>query len=387
MRKTNLTIVNGCLASYPHGGGHWSAFMQYVLGLLDLNQNLFWLEILNSSGNPETDKRLIDVFFRRFIKYGMGGRSAILLNMRENSPTLDNGKVFGLNKTRVQRFINDTEILWNFCCTIRNPLLGLFRNSLKAVIDLDPGILQISDIEWNLGINDHDVFFTVGSKINDTDCKVPTLGKKWHTFYPPIFLPIWNVTDNQELGAPFTSITQWTWGEYWYMDEVLSLSKRDAYLKYLATPIICQYPFELAANIHPRDRTGDREKLKLNGWKLIHPHIVTKTIQSYQRYIQYSRGEFSCAKPIYAQLRTGWFSDRSAAFLASGRPVIAEDTGFGDYIPVGRGLIRFDCMDEVKEAVERVNKDYVNHKKAARQIANEFLDSRLILTKILDLCN
>jgi hypothetical protein len=197
---------------------------------------------------------------------------------------------------------------------------------------------------------------------------------------------MWNFAPDPGRKTPFSSVTHWTWGELWLQDRVLSISKRDAYLRYLELPQRTMRPFELAANIHPEDQTGDRELLCSHGWKLVDPWQVAVSPQAYQNYIARSRAEISCPKPIYRELKSGWFSDRSAAYLASGRPVLAEDTGFSDHFPTGEGLLMFHDLSEAIVGVADIDANYERHRRAAREFAEEFLDSRRSLETMLAAC-
>jgi hypothetical protein len=167
---------------------------------------------------------------------------------------------------------------------------------------------------------------------------------------------------------------------------VLSISKRDAYLRYLDLPRRAGRPFQLAANIHPDDPTPDRALLRDHGWSLVEAHRVAPSPAHYRDYIASSRAEVCCPKPIYRELRTGWFSDRSAAFLASGRPVAAEETGWTDLLPTGAGLLPFRTAEEAAQAVAEIDADYARHSRAARAIAEEHLDARQTLSAMLVAC-
>jgi hypothetical protein len=375
----------GSFAGYPQGGGHWSCFLQYLFGLDALGHDVFWLEVLDSCGNPERDQRLIDVFFKRFKKYGFKDRCALLLyDQHVAEPTLESARVYGMSKNRLREIIQNADLLWNFACGLRQPLLSLFRR--RVLIDVDPGHVQVSALTVDMGIHDHHAFLSVGTKLHDADCKVPTLGVKWHRFVPFVFLPIWDVAPDPGEDAPLTSVTQWTWEQLWVDDRVLSVSKRDAYLGYLTLPQKTTRPFELAANIHRRDDTGDRDLLRSHGWRLVDPHRVAASPAHYQRYIKRSRGEFQCPKPIHKWLRTGWFSDRSSCYLATGRPVLAEDTGFSDHLPTGRGLLAFNNREEALAGVAEIDGNYDMHMRAARELAEEYLTSRKWLPSMLSAC-
>jgi hypothetical protein len=375
----------GSFARYPRGGGHWSCFLQYLFGLDSLGHDVFWLEVLDSCGNRARDQRLIDVFLKRFEKYGFKDRCAVLLyDQHITEPTLDNSSIYGMSKSRLREIIRDTDLLWNFACGLQQPLLSLFKR--RVLIDGDPGHLQESALVREMGIHDHDVFLTAGMKIYDADCSVPALGLNWHRFSQFVYLPMWDVAPEPGEDAPFTSVTQWTWEQLWMDGRVLSVSKRDAYLGYVTLPQKTTRPFELAANIHRRDDTGDRELLRSHGWRLVDPHRVAGSPAHYQRYIKRSRGEFQCPKPIHKCLRTGWFSDRSACYLATGRPVLAEDTGFGEHLPTGRGLLTFRSLEEALAGIAEIDGNYGKHMRAARELAEEYLDSKKWLPIMLAAC-
>jgi hypothetical protein len=350
-----------------------------------LGHDVFWLEVLDSCGNREREQRSIDLFFKRFQKYGFKDRCALLLyDQHVAEPGLETAHAYGLSKDRIREIVRDADMLWNFGCALRQPLLSLFRR--RVLIDGDPGHLQESALMCDVGIHDHDIFLTAGMKVHDADCGVPTLGLKWHRFNQFVYLPMWDIAPDPGGDAPITSVTHWTWEYLEREGRTLSVSKRDAYLKYLTLPQKTLRPFELAANIHPKDATGDRELLLAHGWKLVNPHRVASSPAHYQRYIKRSRGEFQCPKPIHKCLRTGWFSDRSASYLATGRPVLAEDTGFSEHLPTGRGLLAFNSLEEALAGVAEIDGNYQKHMRAARELAEEYLDSKKWLPIMLAAC-
>ncbi len=386
MSRLRIVLADGgSLVNYPRGGGYWSFLLQYFFGLRALEQDVFWLEVLPSSGNAACDERRIGRFMHRFQRYGFINRFAVLLYDRTvTAPTLDDTHAYGLTRNRVREIVRDADLLWNFACGLREPLLSLFKR--RVLIDGDPGHLQVSALTQNMDIENHHVFLTVGTKIHDFDCEVPTFGLKWQPFIQFVYLPLWQAAPDPGRDAPFTSITEWTWEELWANNRVLSVSKRDAYLRYIDLPKRSRRPFEMAANIDPEDRTGDRELLQEQRWKLVHPHSIARTPGAYRRYIRRSRAEFLCPKPIHSMLRTGWFSDRSACYLASGRPVLMENTGLGNHLPIGEGLLTFSNIDEAVEKVAEIDADYVRHAHAARALAEEFMDSGKCLRAMLSAC-
>ena len=374
----------GSFPSYPQGGGHWSCFLQYLFGLNALGHDVFWLEVLRSCGNRSRDQRLIDIFFKRFERYGFKDRCALLLHEEHiTEPTLEAADAFGMSKSRIREIARDADLLWNFACGLPQPLLSMFKR--RVLIDGDPGHLQVSATS-DMGIHDHHAFLSAGTKLHDADCEVPTLGVTWHRFIQFVFLPLWDVAPDPGEDASFSSVTHWTWEELQLQGRALSVSKRDAYLRYIDLPERTGRPFELAANIHPLDTTGDRELVLKMGWKLVNPYRVARSPSTYQNYIKKSRAEFSCAKPIHRELKTGWFGDRSAAYLASGRPVLAEDTGFSDHLPTGRGLLSFNDLEQAVAGVTEIDRNYPQHMRAAREIAEEYLSSEKWLPFMLSAC-
>lgn len=372
------------LARYPEGGGHWSCFLQYFLGLKALGHDVYWLEVLQATGDASRDAGLSDCYFDLMGRFGLKDRSFLVLKDPGQELTLKNARFIGTSHVQAAAIMKSADILWNFACSLRKPFLSDFKN--RVLVDVDPGHLQVSSLMRDMDLLDHEYFLSVGAKINDTDCEIPTLGVAWESFMPVLYLPMWNVRKAKRPGAPFTSVTQWNWGELHFKGRVLSVSKRDAYLPYARIPLSVAVPFEIAANIGGHDPENDRGLLSDNGWHIVDPHLVCGSPALYQEYISNALAEFSCAKPIYRTLKTGWFSDRSAAFLASGRPVAAEDTGFSEKIPAGKGLIVFRDSEEAIEGVREIVADYDRHCACARELAEEHFDHRRCLPRMLAAC-
>jgi hypothetical protein len=391
-----IVLGNSSLARYPRGGGHWTVRLQYLLGLRDLGHDVVLLELLLASGEPARDEQRIETFFRRLGSYGLEDCGALLLfeqtkdanggkvRMDDIHQDIDAARSYGRSRERVKEAIRNADMLWNDCCGIRQPLLGMFRH--RVLLDLDPGHLQISALDWDMDIHHHQAFLSVGAKVGEPDCDVPTLGVTWHTFTPFVYLPLWEVSPDPGLERPFTSVTHWSWGELSWKGRALSLAKRDGYLPYAELPERSGRAFELAVRFDPSDTTGDREQLLAHGWGLADPWEVAASPPAYQAYIAASRAEISCPKPIFRELNTGWFSDRSACYLASGRPVLAHETGFSDRLPTGTGLLSFRNMDEAVRGVAEIDAHYSDHMRAARRLAEEFLDSRRCLGRMLSAC-
>ena len=350
--------------------------------------DVFVLDVLRSTGERSSDERRVKRFFQRLGRFGLRDHAAVLLHTTgaNDRPALELDVLYGSDESRVLRIARSADLLWNLCGSLGPPLRRLFRR--RVLIDTDPGVYQLSALQWDMGIDDHEVLLTVGTKINDADCEVPRLGRRWYPFRPFVHLPLWPVSELPAGRPPLTSVTTWRWGDevFSWRGRELTTSKREAYLRYIDLPRQVGARFTLAANIHPLDQTGDRELLLDRGWSLVHPERVARTPLLYRRFIERSLAEFCCCKPIYSALRTGWFSDRSACYLAAGRPVLCEETGFSDHLPAGEGLLAFADEQEAAAAVREVAVAPGRHARAARLLAEEFFTAEQNLLAMLDRC-
>jgi len=389
-----IILGNGTLARYPQGGGHWMVRLQYLLGLRQLGHDPYLLALLSSTGARDRDEARIASFFSRLREYALDDRAMLLLFSDKDAPRdLASATAYGRSLQEIKALIASADLLWNDCSAVLQPLLSEFKH--RVMIDLDPGLLQASieqkrqeapnELTWERDIFDHHAYLSVGSNLNHRDCGVPTLGLRWTPFVPFAYLPMWPAPSPAPAEAPFTSVTHWNWdGALPWKNQFLSFSKRDAYLRYLDLPVRTGRAFELAANLYADDGTGDAALLTGHGWRLADPWQVSNSPAAYQRYIAGSRAEIACPKPVYRQLRTGWFSDRSVCYLASGRPVLAEDTGFSRYLPTGHGLLTFTTMEEAVAAVAEIDANYAHHSRAARELAHAHLDSQTCLQMMLE---
>jgi hypothetical protein len=385
-----IVLGSGRLINYQQGGGHWAWFLQYPFGLRALGHDVFWIELMASSGDRGRDQTLVRDFFQRLASYGLDRECALLLfngnaDGNVDVQSLEQCELFGRSRADLVEIIRSADLLLNFCCVVRPPLLSMFKR--RVLLDFDPGHLQVSALSWDLAFREHHVLLTIGARLHAPDCAVPTLGLSWRTFEPLVYLPMWELAPDPGPQAPFTSVTQWTWEELAWQGRCISVSKRAAYLEYLDLPRLADRPFELAANIGAADPTGDRQLLQDHGWRVADPHRVSASPTQYQQYIRGSRAEFMCAKPIHVAMKTGWFSDRSIAYLASSRPVLAQETGFSERLPTGRGLLGFRDMREAVVGAAEIDGNYAKHSRAARELAEAFFDSRKCLTGLLAACD
>ena len=231
----------------------------------------------------------------------------------------------------------------------------------------------------------HDAFVTIGENIGQTDCVIPTCGLEWVTTPQPVIVEDWSPASNG--GRAFTSVVSWR-GPYGPIEhEGRSYGLRvHEFRKFVTLPGRTGMPFEIALDIHP-DETNDLSLLDDEAWRVVDPRVVAGDPWSYRSYIQASRAEFMVAKNMYVDTRSGWFSDRSICYLASGRPVLAQDTGLVDHYPGGDGLVLYDSLEEAVAGVERITRDPRRHSHAAREIAVECFDSDKVLKGLADRLN
>ena len=343
-----------------------------------------WLAVFDSRGDRNRAQHLIDIFFERMRLYGLDSRCAVLVHASEPTPTFRTTEAYGMSKPEIQELIKSSDLLWNYCFSLKAPFLSDFKR--RVLIDLDPGLLQVSGLTKDIGMDSHDLFLTVGSKVHDPDCLVPTLGVTWHRFPPVVHLPMWEVTTVPP-NAAFTTITAWNYGTITYEGRDFSLGKRDAYFDMVELPQRTRLTFELAANIDPDVEAEDLDLFQQHGWRVVHPYKVAGSPSDYQHYISQSRAEICCPKPIYCDMRTGWLSDRSSAYLASGRPVLMRETGISDHYPTGMGLITYGDFSEAVTGACSIDANYVRQCKAARDFAEEFLDLKRCLEAMLAVCD
>jgi hypothetical protein len=288
----------------------------------------------------------------------------------------------GLSRAEVEKLAPDIDLLVNPSGAFQlKSVLGAVRR--RMYLDGDPGYTQIWQEQYGVDMNlrGHDVYVTVGLNLGKPDCPFSTCGLHWETTLPPVVLTEWATTAPP--GAVYSTVAEWRgfkpveWRGVWYGQ------KADEFRRVIELPRRVSVPLEICLSIHPDE--ADRATLEQHGWRLTSPRRHAATPDTYRNYIFSSRGEFTCVKQGYAAGRTGWFSDRSACYLAAGRPVIVQDTGIGSYVPTGTGLLTFIDIDSAAEAIERVERDYARHATAAAAFAREYLDSDRVLARLLQL--
>jgi hypothetical protein len=364
-------LLSGMVAGDPHQGGASWAVLQYFVGLSDLGHEVMLVEpVPVAELEPESE---VAAYFRSLPF--LGGNAALLGERSE--------RTVGASYSELLEFARSADLLLNVSGMLRDERL-LETAPVRAFLDLDPGFNQVWHATGtNMGFDLHTHCVSVGVRIGAEDCPIPTLGRDWIPTLPPVALGHWPVQDLEPSRDAFTTVGHWrSYGSIEHGG--VHYGQRAHSLRGLVDlPRRSEVRFELALGIHP-DEVDDLRTLRANGWVLLDPDQVAGSPSAYASFVRGSRGELCVAKSGYVASRSGWFSDRSACYLASGRPVVAQDTGFGDALPIGEGLLRFDDAEEAAAAIAVVEADPGRHARAARWLAEEILDARKVLPRLLE---
>lgn len=380
-----MTIFLGCgfAAKYLEGGGNFSVPLQWMLGLRRLKLDAIWLELLPATDDPAADQARISNFQRRLRTHGLAGRYCLLYQKPAASAhELDAIHCIGMSKRALFDRLAGPNALLNLSYSIHPPFLLQFER--RIFCDLDPSEIFYWMTKMELGQSSHDEFWTIGLNVNGSDCQLPKSSLRWRTFYPLADTRLLQRQRRPRL-SKFTTIGQWYWsGAVEVAGEFPDLSKRVMFEPYLDLPArIPKAHFELAMNISPDD--PERGRLQQLGWHVVDPHRVARTPNAYRRYMTRALAEFTAIKGVDVAWQTGWLSDRAAAFLALGRPVITEDTGAAKYLPRENGFRFVRNIDEAEIAVKEVLRDWPKLSKQGRECALEVFDSTKNLRTILNL--
>lgn len=369
-----------------------------MLGLRRLKLDAIWLEILSSSGDARVDRAKIDHFRRQLREHGLARRYCLLFQKAgTHGQDLAGVDCIGISKRELLARLAGPNTLLNLSYSIHPPLLLKFER--RVFCDLDPGEIFYWMTKLELGQSTHHEFWTIGLNVNGKDCKLPRAVAagvspasadsrpplqriRWKTFYPLVDTLLVRKRPRPRI-AKFTTIGQWYWDGLVEVDgEFPDLSKKHAFEKYLnLSKRVPMAKFELAMNINPDDR--ERERLQRRGWSIVDPHRVARTPGRYRRYLASALAEFTGIKGVDVAWRTGWLSDRAAAFLATGRPVVTEDTGAAKYLPAESGFRFVENLDQAESAIRGVLKDWSDQSRRARECAVEVFDSARNLKRIL----
>lgn len=374
-------IVLGYIVRGPLGGLAWH-HLQYPMGLASLGHDVYFLEDSDnypSCYDPVRDVTDTDPTYglrfttRAFEKVGLGSRWAYhdAHTSSWHGPCAD----------KIHEMCLTADLVLNISGV--NPLRPWLEEiPARALIDTDPAFTQIRHLTDPVARNfalQHTVFFSFGENVGRSKNAVPDDGLRWEPTRQPVILDAWPVTAGPVNGM-FTTVMQW--GSYQSREYkgIYYGMKSDSFGPYLDLPEKAGRLLELAIG----SPSAPRALLNKKGWSVRNPLDPTRNPWTYQRYLQHSKAEFTVAKHGYVISRCGWFSERSAAYLASGRPIVVQDTAFSNYLPTGTGVMAFNTPEEALAGIEQVGSRYEFHCKAAREIAEEYFDARKVLSHLID---
>lgn len=360
----DVVLVAGALANKPNnGGGVWER-LSWVVGLRRLGFDAYFVE----QAGPAAD---VEWFRASVAAFGLSDR-ATLLDAKDEP-------MIGLPLP------NSAALLVNLSGHLTRPeAIGRARRT--AYVDVDPGFTQLwhTDAAVAFTLPKHDAYFTIGENIGRPSCTLPTCGVEWRPTRQPVVLDDWPAAVPTEPGR-FTTVASWRgpFGPVVHSGRTLGLKVHE-FRGVIDLPRRTPFDFELALDIHPAD-AADRESLLANGWRLTDPRTVAGDAAAFRSYVRESPAEFSVAQGVYVGTNCGWFSDRTVRYLASGRPCLVQDTGFGRWLPIGEGIVAFRTPVEAADGARQIVANYTKHAKAARAVAEEFFDSDKVIGRLLEI--
>lgn len=375
-----LAIVMGFIGKLPVAGMSFYN-LHYIAGLHALGYDVHYIERQNKPDeyyNPDTNAMTDQPSYALdYLKYLLP-RSGIteghfsLIDREQNC--------HGSDWSSLRDALNCADFLLTLC----DPAWfdELERCSRRAFVDGDPLFTQAQMINGQTikanALEHYDTLFTYGTRMGAADCTIPAVGRQWIPTRPVVATKLWDATPPPN-SAPVTALLHWAAGSDVNYNGRIYGHKNREFERFIELPKRSRQPFALAVG-------GDapRARLRENGWNLVNPLDATRTIEAYQGFIVGSRADFGIAKHAYVASRSGWFSDRSTCYLAAGRPVLHQDTGCGDWLPTGEGVFLFSDVEDVLEALNRLDADYDRHAQAARRIAEEHFEAATVIGHMLD---
>lgn len=371
---TRVVLATHWVTMYPRAGGHFWVFLQYADALRRVGCDVWWLEELPTGLDPAQERARVAELIGRLRPHRLGDH---LIAYRRSDRAGGAPSYLNLPRAQAERVLGGAELLLNFHYALPAEVHGRFRRT--ALVDIDPGLLQLWWREGSLDVQPHDSYFSIGENLREvpghrTACWVHTP--------PAVSLDLWPVRYDPG-PAPFTTVTSWYSRSYVTIDgETVDTNKRVSYLRHVELPRHTRTRLELATVLSSEDET-DRRLLASRGWSVRDAVQVAGDPESYQAYVQGSRGEFACAKPAYVLLGNAWISDRTVCYLASGKPAVVQDTGPSAYLPSGSGLLRFSTPEEAVAGLAEVEAHYERHCRAARELAESCFAARPVVTRML----
>jgi len=378
MPRRLTIVVSGMIAGDPGQGGAAWAVLQYLLGFERLGHEVWFIEpinreALNPPGAALAESTSAKYFHSVVRQFGFEETSALLVaGTRET---------LGASYQELIQATARADLLVNISGMLADEQVTQ-AIAVRLYLDLDPAFIQLWHAQGiDMRFAGHTHHMTVGQAIGTPACTIPSCGIDWLKTLPPIVLTHWPIASRLTYDG-LTTIGNWRgYGSVEHRG-VHYGQKAHSVRQFIDLPRLGPCSFMPALAIHAGE-TGDLAALGEHGWQLLDPAVVAGTPDAYRSFIQESKAELGIAKSGYAVSRCGWFSDRSAAYLASGRPVIGQDTGFADFLPTGAGLFSFRTTEDVLAAIENMQADYDRHRKAARSIAEAYFDSDRVLPRLL----
>ena len=371
-------VIGVGIAGYPvSAAGNTWCYLQWMLGFRAAGWDVRLVEDIPASkcidwqGAPSPFEGSANQghWERTMREFKMEGKATLLVD--GESP----------DKAELLDFAAGADLFLNICGHFKNK--AVMKSAKRRIyLDLDPAFTQIWAKVYGVDMNfaDHDLFFTIGTLLNNADCRAPKLDMEWKTTLPPVSLDYWTC-DTLPKSDAFTTMTHWygygavEYDGQWYGN------KSEEFEKIIGLPGRTRARIEIATDLTTsQDEHGAFTRA---GWRLIKAAPLNEPWQRYRDYLADSRGEFCVAKNGYVRSRCGWFSDRSACYLAMGRPVVLQDTGWNEVLPEGDGLLSFQDMDSAARALDRVLEDEERHRRAARKIAEDHLEARKVVLALL----
>jgi hypothetical protein len=376
-------IVFGILFWFPLAGVTYQ-FLHFLIGLRRLGYDPYYIEdsgrwiydpALNDLSPDATNN--LNAIVPILEAHGFKNRWAF----RGNYP---GGRCYGMTEENILRLYREADAFLNVTGAqeLRDEHMACRR---RIYVETDPVAAQIKVAQGNIetiaALKSHDTHFSYGGNFGKPDCRVPLQGFNWLPTVQPVVLDLWKNNLQEANGAAFNTIATWRnkGKDIVYNGQTYYWSKEREFKKVLDLPIRRDVPFELAVGVD--DKT--RQLLQANQWRVTDPIKLSSDTLNYREYILKSRGEFTVAKDQNIRLRSGWFSDRSACYLAASRPVINQDTAFGSYLPTGKGLFTFQTMEDILVAVDAIESDYKGNCRAAREIAAEHFAAEKVLQSLM----
>jgi len=381
-------VLLGMMSKIPVAGAVWGT-VQYLIGLQRLGYDVYYVEAhartpsMLMQRDDDDSSALATAFIERVMRrFGLDDKWAF-------HALHDDGRCFGMTHVQLQELYRSADLIINYHgATVPHPEHS--ATGRLVYLETDPVELEIELYHNNptaiAFLEPHTAFFSWGLNYGQPDCLVPLPARfDFQPTFPVVVQDLWRPVagsnGNGKAGSPFTTVGNWRQaGQVKYQGEVYAWSKHHEYLKFLDLPRRTSQALELALSSYTAD---DRQLLESNGWHVRNALDLSIDLDTYRDYLVHSRGEFTVAKDQNIRLRSGWFSERSAQYLAAGRPVITQETGFSNVIPTGRGLFGFRTMDDILAALDAINSDYQTHSRAAAELAREYFNYDVVLPHML----